>query len=156
MESGRIWTSRFRNAELNKGIYTVVGIVRYMPRFKTKYPISGNIIQIAPTKELFNENNRERFTEPYIKHLDEVGFPLIGALIREYRSMGKDLVLCCYEDVRDGRDWCHRLVFAEWWEKQTGEKILELPEAREMKDFLKREQQKRQDAEFTQMSLDLK
>lgn len=41
---------------------------------------------------------------------------------------GKDVVLCCYEDVRKPNEWCHRLVFAEWWYEKTGEKIEELPD----------------------------
>ena len=39
---------------------------------------------------------------------------------------GKDLVLLCYEDVRNLEDWCHRTMFAQWYCEHTGEIIEEL------------------------------
>jgi hypothetical protein len=35
------------------------------------------------------------------------------------------VLLLCYEDVLAG-DWCHRKVFAEWWQEQTGQVVEEL------------------------------
>ena len=110
----KLYTSRFSNKELETGKYTVVGVVRSMPKFLVKYRISGDIIQIAPPGYLWNENNRERFREPYFKHLEKTGYPVIGGIIQAYLDEGKDVVLCCYEDVRKPGEWCHRLVFAEW------------------------------------------
>lgn len=121
-----IYTSRFQNPELKSGNYTVVGIVRGVPRFRLGYERAGNIIDIAPTRELFNVNDRAIFTPLYMKHLDEVGFEKISAQIYRYESFGKDVVLCCYEDVRIPGEWCHRLVFAEWWENKTGQAVSEL------------------------------
>ena len=121
-------TSRFSNKELETGKYTVVGVVRSMPKFPVKYKISGDIIQIAPPGYLWNENNRERFKEPYFRHLEKSGCSLINAIIQGYLDEGKDVVLCCYEDVRKPGEWCHRLVFAEWWHEKTGQMIEELPD----------------------------
>ena len=121
-----IYTSRFSNPELKSGKYTVVGIVRGLPRFRLGYERAGNIIDIAPTKELFNVYDREEFTAPYKKHLDNVGFERISAQIQRYADLGKDVVLCCYEDVRIPDEWCHRQVFAEWWLGKTGKVISEL------------------------------
>lgn len=121
-----IYTSRFSNPELKSGKYTVVGIVRGLPRFRLGYERAGNIIDIAPTKELFNVNDRSEFTMPYKKHLDDVGFSRIAAQIQRYVDLGKDVVLCCYEDVRIPDEWCHRQLFAEWWLSKTGEAIPEL------------------------------
>ena len=45
------------------------------------------------------------------------------------RRKGKTLVLLCYEDLRKPDQWCHRTLFAEWWQKMTGEVINELEEA---------------------------
>jgi hypothetical protein len=36
---------------------------------------------------------------------------------------------CCFQDVRQPDTWCHRLVFAEWWQEQTGETATELEAA---------------------------
>ena len=109
------------------GNYTVVGIVRGLPRFRLGYERAGNIIDIAPPREIFHVYDREQFTEPYMKHLDRIGFEKISAQINRYLNFDKDLVLCCYEDVRKQSDWCHRIMFAEWWLKKTGQVIPELP-----------------------------
>ena len=98
---GKIWTSRFSNPELCSGEYTVVGIVRSLPRFPLKYALAGNIMDIAPPRSLFKESNLQRFTEPYCRNLDKIGFNVIDAQIHRYLAQGKDVVLCCVE--ADGR-----------------------------------------------------
>lgn len=152
----KLYTSRFSNKELETGKYTVVGVVRSMPRFPVKYRISGDITQIAPPGYLWNENNRERFREPYFKHLEKSGYPVIGGIIQAYLDEGKDVVLCCYEDVRKPDEWCHRLVFAEWWYEKTGQKIEELPDPSPDpgEKQRKKEEQMRQEKEsgYEQMS----
>ena len=132
-----IYTSRFQNPTLKSGEYTVVGIVRGLPRFKLGYERAGNIIDIAPTRELFTVNDREEFSAPYMKHLDDVGFERISAQIQRYVDLGKDVVLCCYEDVRIPNEWCHRLVFAEWWFRKTGQIIPELKDDSPVKGGIK-------------------
>ena len=117
---GKIWTSRFSNPELCSGEYTVVGIVRSLPRFPLKYALAGNIMDIAPPRSLFKESNLQRFTEPYCRNLDKIGFNVIGAQIHRYLAQGKDVV---------PSSWCHRIVFADWWLKQTGERIEELKDS---------------------------
>lgn len=129
----KIYTSRFANPELQTGNYTVAGIVRGMPRFKLKYHLAGNIIQIAPPGYLFHENDRERFTPKYFRHMDQQGANFIQNILNEYLREGKDVVLCCYEDVRIPDEWCHRLVFAEWYEEKTGIKVEELTDPSEVK-----------------------
>lgn len=121
-----IFTSRFQNPELAAGDYTVVGIVRGMPRFRLSYKLAGNIIDIAPPRELFHINDRDEFTPLYMAHLDRLGVERIRGHLQKYLDMGKGVVLCCYEDVREPGEWCHRLVFASWWMSQTGEVIPEL------------------------------
>lgn len=129
----KLYTSRFSNKELETGNYTVVGIVRSMPRFRVKYQINGNIFQIAPPGYLWNENDMDRFREPYFKHLEKTGFDVLNEKIQSYVNLGKDVVFCCYEDVRLPNEWCHRLLFAEWYEKKSKIKIEELPDPSEVK-----------------------
>ena len=129
-----IYTSRFSNPELKSGQYTVVGIVRGLPKFKLAYNLAGNIIDIAPPRALFNVYDREEFTAPYKKHLDKIGLEKISAKLQTYLERGKDVVLCCYEDVRKPQEWCHRLVFAEWWLEKTGCQINELQDDSPIKD----------------------
>ncbi len=121
-----IYTSRFTNKELCSGKYMVVGIVRGLPKFPLRYELAGNIIDIAPPGWLFNIYDRDEFTGPYMKHLDRIGVNRIAMQLKKYTDSGMDVVLCCYEDVRKPDEWCHRLVFASWWLKRTGQVIPEL------------------------------
>ncbi len=71
-------------------------------------------MEIAPPGYLFNEYNREVHAALLPTH----GQSRDGAdsqILQHYEDMGKPVVLCCYEDVRKPGEWCHRLVFAEWW-----------------------------------------
>ena len=125
--SPKIYTSRFQNPELKSGNYTVVGIVRGLPRFRLGYERAGNIIDIAPPREIFYINDSKVFNELYVKHLEKVGIKKILTELEHYLAFGKDLVLCCYEDVRDPNQSCHRIAFAKWWFENTGQIIPELP-----------------------------
>ena len=89
-----IYTSRFQNPILKSGEYTVVGIVRGLPRFLLGYKLSGNIIDIAQSRELFKVCDREKFTPPYTAHLDDVGFEKTSTQVARYVELGKDVVLC--------------------------------------------------------------
>lgn len=122
-----IYTSRYANPLLKSGDYTVVGITRGAPKFPLKYKLAGNIIEIAPPGYLFNVYDRAKFTPPYFMHMDRTGAERIQRILDSYANE-TPLVLCCFEDVRKPGEWCHRLVFAEWWLKRTGEMIEELPD----------------------------
>lgn len=124
----KLYTSRYQNPELQSGNYTVVGITRGAPKFPLKYKLSGNIIEFAPPGYLFNVYDRAVFTPKFFAHLDRLGVEQAKNLLRPYTSFKKDIVLCCYEDVRIPNEWCHRLVFAEWWTARTG---IEMPELRD-------------------------
>lgn len=152
----KIYTSRFTNPELTSGDFTVLGIVRGMPKFPLKYELAGNIIEFAPPHYLFNEYDRSRFTPRYFKHMDEVGIDFAKDKLNGYARYGKDLVLCCYEDVRKPNEWCHRLVFAEWIKERTGYNITELPDPSEIRLSArdKKEIQMKQDTQYRQITLD--
>lgn len=122
----KIFTSRYSNPELAGDKYTVVGVTRTPPKFPLRYQLQGNIAEIAPPGWLFSETNVERFRTPYFRYLDKTGPFKIKRILENYLSYGKDIVLCCYEDVRVPGEWCHRTVFAEWWKLQTGQEICEL------------------------------
>ncbi len=122
----KIYTSRYSNPELKSGKYTVVGITRGLPKFPLGYELAGNISEFGPPGWLFNENDREIFTPKYFDYMDRLGIARVRQLLSYYKPLGKDIVLCCYEDVRKPNEWCHRLVFAEWFKSKTGYKIEEL------------------------------
>ena len=129
----KIFTSRYSNPELAGDKYTVVGVTRTPPKFPLRYQLQGNIAEIAPPGWLFSETNVERFRTPYFRYLDKTGPFQIKRILENYLSYGKDVVLCCYEDVRVPGEWCHRTVFAAWWKLQTGQEICELFNSQEPK-----------------------
>ena len=129
----KLYTSRYQNKELERGQYTAVRITRGSPRFKLGYTLAGSIMELAPSKELFYEKDGSLFREKFIGQLEEVGVGAVAAALEKFRAMGKDVVLCCFEDVRIPGQRCHRIVFADWWQKKTGESVAELPDMSEPK-----------------------
>ena len=123
-----IYTSRFSNPELKNGKYTAFRISVGSPRWDTGYRIDGEIKDLMPFGLLGKyDNDKEGFRLRYFAKLDTIGIYRLKQLLQAFASAGKDVVLLCYEDVRKGDDnWCHRVMFAEWWKERTGEEIKEL------------------------------
>lgn len=116
-----IYTSRYRDS----GAVTASGaapvrITVGHPRFRLGYELVGKIEELYPDRAWFG---REDFRDLYLARLEEVGVPRIRELLAAF---GGDVVLLCFEDVWAG-EVCHRRMFAEWWESQTGEVVAELP-----------------------------
>lgn len=123
-----LYVSRYSNKELATGKYTAVRISVGTPRWSLGYSLDGAIKDLMPFG-LLNIEDREESRKLYHEKLDRIGFGRIEKQIRELESLGKPVVLLCYEDITKGPDnWCHRTFFAEWWLKQTGEVINELPD----------------------------
>ena len=94
----------------------------------TKNPLPLGMGSVKPfgSKDIADQDESRRV---YHARLDKIGFETIAKKLKAFEDMGKPVVLLCYEDIRKGPDnWCHRTFFAEWWLKQTGEKIEELPD----------------------------
>lgn len=122
-----IYTSRFSNPELKTGKYTAVRISVGSPRWKVGYDISGAISELMPKGIFGKYETKAAFEVEYRKRLECIGTAYIRKLLAGYETLGKDVVLLCYEDVRKGEsDWCHRTIFADWWREKTGEVIPEL------------------------------
>jgi len=90
----------------------------------------GEMIDLMPFGLLGKyDHDLDGFKKAYYKRLNAVGAQSIATQLRRFESLGKDVVLLCYEDIRTGTDnWCHRIVFAEWWKEKTSEIIEELPD----------------------------
>ena len=125
-----ILTSRYGNKELRNDGYYPVSIGK--PRFKTGYEIREQCYALAP-KGYMLKMEYEPYREAYFKKLEEIGADKIIGIVQRMderaQEEGKTLVLLCYEDLRKPDQWCHRTLFAEWWQKMTGEVINELEEA---------------------------
>lgn len=106
---------------------TPVRITRGHPRFKLNYDLREKVAQLYPSRDIFKAGLSPReFERRYRKELEEQGLARINSKLQEIsgRAKGERIVLLCYEKVLDG-EYCHRRVFARWWEEQTG---IEVPE----------------------------
>lgn len=128
-----IWTSRYSNKELsnNSGKYYCVGISLGAPRFPLGYQLETQCYSLAP-KYYMLKMGYEEYKEAYCRKLEGIGEDKIIDMVSRFdliaESEGKELVLLCYEDIRNPEDWCHRTIFAEWYAEKTGEIIQELPD----------------------------
>lgn len=123
-----LYVSRYSNKELATGKYTAVRISVGTPRWALGYKLDGAIKDLMPFG-LLDIEDREESRKLYQARLDKIGFSRIECQLRRLEALGKPVVLLCYEDITKGPDnWCHRTFFAEWWLRQTGEKIDELPD----------------------------
>lgn len=121
-----IYTSRYSNPELNSGAYVPVAISVGKPRWPLKYKLAGEIMILAPTRAMIKMTDKEAYRNMYIERLNSYGVDRILKALRAFEREGKDTVLLCFEDIRKPENWCHRTMFAEWWNEQTGEVIEEL------------------------------
>ena len=121
----QIFTSRYHNKAIASGEFTAVGISQGNARFLKYTPVY--LKALAPTRAMIKIDDKKVYQEAYIKILDDLGIESIQKMLEEIYD-GKPLVLLCFEDLRKPELWCHRTMFAEWYEQQTGQKIEELHE----------------------------
>lgn len=124
----RITTSRYHSADLitESGLLpigTTIGAARFL-----RYELAANVGMLAPFGCRHLDEDPVAFTAAYRERLDGFGVEKIArvleAIAAGYDSAG--VVLLCFEKVHEG-EFCHRRVFAEWWEEKTGQVVPELP-----------------------------
>lgn len=120
-----IYTSRFSNPELKSGNYAAVRVSVGSPRWKVGYDIVGAIKDLMPAGLRHIEDVND-FRPRYYEQLERVGVDRISEQIAKFELSGKLVVLLCFCDIRKPDWWCHRRVFADWWQEKTGEIIEEL------------------------------
>jgi hypothetical protein len=119
-------TSRYSNHELiiasgMRPIRTSIGF----PRFKLKYELAGVIRALMPTRPML-KLPRPEYEALYLGKLDQVGIEELQRQFEELDPDGKGLVLLCFEDLTKPGEWCHRRMFATWFEERTGQAVPEL------------------------------
>lgn len=89
-------------------------------------PWIDEIKVLAPPFELTKESNILEYRKEYIAQLENVG---INEIKYQLAMRGKkDIALLCYEkrnDILSGAKFCHRRLFATWYEQKTGISIPE-------------------------------
>lgn len=139
----KLYVSRYSNKDLAETNAVKLGISLGRPRFKVQYEIKGNIYVLAPNRAIFNLD-KVNFTKRYKEQLDKLGVEKIKAILAEYGyGEAEEMILLCYEDITTEK-WCHRTVFAEWWQEKTGEEVPEYKDsytAEATKEKKKREEE---------------
>ncbi len=119
----RLYTSRYQATDLIRESGLVpVRITAGSPRFKLGYELGGSVMELAPDRWMFDLETDEEFCTAYTEKLGQVGVEAIRSKLGRI-GQSRDLVLLCFEP---SGEFCHRRVFAEWWERQTGEPVEEL------------------------------
>jgi hypothetical protein len=123
----KIATSRYQAADrIARSGLVPVGTTVGNPRFKLGYVLAGRCGLIAPYGLFGKGLSESEFRDGYVARLEKSGVAAIRERLIEIA--GEDapgVVLLCFEDVHAG-EFCHRTVFAEWWEARTGEHVPEL------------------------------
>ena len=92
-----------------------------LPKFDLPFELK-HITAVKPWG-IFGKYHGEEYKQKYYERLDKIGVKRIFEAIQEAKGNKEHIVLMCYE-----KDWngCHRKMFADWWQKQTGEIIEEI------------------------------
>ncbi len=118
-----IYTSYYGNIKkLKKAGVKSIAISISVPSY---LPYIDRLPLLAPPHELLEEHNIFKFRSGYIKHLEDVG---IGKIEWELNKRKGDIALLCYEsigDITSGEKFCHRRIFAAWYESKMGVSIPE-------------------------------
>lgn len=91
---------------------------------KPKYDIGVELVHIYELKPygIFGEQNKKIYKWRYFAKLDKLGVEKIAEALKKAQGEAENLVLLCFEKDNSG---CHRKMFAEWWQKNTGQEIKE-------------------------------
>lgn len=125
----KLYTSRYSNPALADADALTVQTSLGFPRFPLRYKPVGKAKLITPTRPMLAQPTQTAYKRMYIDHLDRAGVDAIRAELAALAATapGKPLILLCFEDVRKEDQWCHRCMFAEWWQMNTGEVVAEWP-----------------------------
>lgn len=125
-----LFTSRFgaRKLIVESGLVPVRISIGH-PKWPLGYKVSYSCPLLFPTATMLRMDEEE-YIHHYMRQLDGTGAVAIGASLRRIsdRCSGRGLVLLCFEDLAKQGEWCHRQMFASWWETETGRKVPELGE----------------------------
>jgi hypothetical protein len=97
------------------------------PRFPLKYDLEYVVRELAPDRAYFNRP-RPEFEAAFRAQLDGRGSEAIGRRLAAIAAQedAHTLVLLCFEDLTQPGLFCHRRIFADWWQEQTGQEVTDL------------------------------
>jgi hypothetical protein len=117
-------TSYYACPKIDSAVHAPIRISIGNPRFRRPYKDAGRILALAPDRAWLGLP-REQYEPLYVAKLEQLDLDLIRADIA--RLAGTRIpVLLCFEHLAKPGAWCHRRMFAAWWERKTGEMVGEL------------------------------
>ena len=122
-------TARFLNGNIDPEKHTPLRISAGNPRYPLPYAIRDKAAILAPPYRILKIADQEEYRRLYFEQLDKYGVQKIYSVLKSLAEPGKEIVLLCFEDICKPGQWCHRRMFAEWWEAKTGKAVEELEEA---------------------------
>ena len=111
-------------------VRTSLGFPKWFP-----HPVVLSWDNIMPSGYMLNLGSEQEYQQHYFRKLDQIGLETlrgdIDALLEGHAftfqgELPPRLVLLCYEKLSKRGNWCHRNMFAEWWEARTGQHVQEL------------------------------
>lgn len=129
MAEPRIFTCSYKGFHPAMGVPVRTSVGR--PRHALKYDLSAEASLLYPSYAML-KMEYEEYRERYIAQLERHGVQKIQNVLRSIQTIyGKGtnhVVLLCYEDVIKKGDWCHRRMFAQWWEEKNALMDVKVPE----------------------------
>jgi len=119
----QLFTSHWRNPDLRDLDAIIIGISRGTPGGNPGFRYRV-LRSLAPSRETFAIQDRERYAASYRAQLEELGAGRILADLKRIGGTGA-IVMLCWERMADPSEWCHRRMLARYIERETG---LEVPE----------------------------
>lgn len=126
----KLYTSRYGNRQIASTSLVAVRTSLGIPKWPLGFTIQGYCQEITPDGYMLKLENYATYKMAYVKKLEAKGVAQIRRTLEKIAAdaKGDALVLLCYENISKPGEWCHRRMFAEWWEAQTGEVVAELSE----------------------------
>lgn len=111
------------NPSMGTAIQTSIG----NPRGRLPYALDFKITELMPSWAML-KLPYEEYADRYIAQLDEVGVDHLRHRFQAIATAAADprLVLLCFEDLAKPGAWCHRTIFARWFEERAGVAVVEV------------------------------
>ncbi|MGW7542185.1 hypothetical protein ACWGKQ_13835 [Streptomyces sp. NPDC054770] len=120
-----LFTHRYQSFEPATGV--PVRVTLGAPRWTLPYTLEHQVREAAPSRNYFDAA-RSLYEAEYLAQLDRHGVEFFASRFQEIAVTAGDprLVLLCFEDLSKPEQWCHRRMFAAWWQEKTGAQVREL------------------------------
>lgn len=132
MTMEKIYLGRYSHPIVCNDLFYVCSISLGRPKFKLDYVVDDFVALAAPDSATLagfkGGDNRDFWIARYVAQLDQAEEVLtreLDRLLRRAKSLQKDLLFLCFENVEAG-EFCHRSIFASWASARRAVEFVEL------------------------------